>query len=80
MVSLKIDQTPILPPEAGLNLNPCPYQSDEWGSQVGFRAFPGPFVQLDSPPWLAGRKTLSPRINTAWWHLAGAALPVGLGY
>jgi hypothetical protein len=32
---LRVDQTPLLPPEAGLNLNPGFYQSDEWGSQVG---------------------------------------------
>jgi hypothetical protein len=44
-VSLGVDQTPLLPPEAGLNLNPSSYQSDEWGSQVGSWAFLGSFVQ-----------------------------------
>jgi hypothetical protein len=34
-VSLGVDQTPSLPPKAGLNLNLGSYQSDEWGSQVG---------------------------------------------
>jgi hypothetical protein len=32
---LGVDQTPLLPPEAGLNSNLGSYQSDEWGSQVG---------------------------------------------
>jgi hypothetical protein len=31
---LRVDQTSLLPPEAGLNLNPDSYQSDEQGSQV----------------------------------------------
>jgi hypothetical protein len=44
-VSLGVDQTPSLPPEAGLNLNLGSYQSDEQGSQVGSCAFPGSFVQ-----------------------------------
>jgi hypothetical protein len=34
-VSLGVDQTPSLPPKAGLNLNLGSYHSDEWGSQVG---------------------------------------------
>jgi hypothetical protein len=44
-VSLGVDQIPLLPPEAGLNLNLGPYQSDKWGSQVGSQAFPSSFVQ-----------------------------------
>jgi hypothetical protein len=43
-VSLGVDQTPSLPPKAGLNLNLGSYQSDEWGSQVGSWAFLGSFV------------------------------------
>jgi hypothetical protein len=44
-MSLGVDQseTPQTP-EASLNLNPGSYQSDEWGSQVDSRAFPGSFV------------------------------------
>jgi hypothetical protein len=34
-VSLRVDQAPLMPPEAGLNLNPDFYQSDEQDSQVG---------------------------------------------
>jgi hypothetical protein len=35
---LRIDQTPFLSPEAGLNLNPGSHQSDEWDSQVDYLA------------------------------------------
>jgi hypothetical protein len=34
-VSLGVDQTPLLPSEAGLNLNLGSYWSEEWDSQVG---------------------------------------------
>jgi hypothetical protein len=44
---LGLDQTRLLPPEAGLNLNPSSYQSEEQGSQIGSRAFPGSFVQTE---------------------------------
>jgi hypothetical protein len=44
---LGIDKTPLLCSEAGLNSNLGSYQSDEWGSQVGSRAFLGSFVQLE---------------------------------
>jgi hypothetical protein len=57
-------------------LNPGSYQSDEWGSQVGSQAFPGSFVQLNSPLAHQVRDSL-PQINMVWWYLAGAALPVG---
>jgi hypothetical protein len=42
--SLGGDQSLLLPPEAGLNLNLGSYQSDELGSQVGSQAFPGSFM------------------------------------
>jgi hypothetical protein len=47
LVSSRVDQTPLLPPEAGLNLNLGSYQYDEQGSLVGSWAFLGSFVQLE---------------------------------
>jgi hypothetical protein len=41
-VSLGVDQTPLLPPEAGLNLNQGSYQSDEQGSQAFLSSFVWP--------------------------------------
>jgi hypothetical protein len=58
---LRVDQTPLLPPEAGLNLNPVSYQSDEQGSQVGSQVFPRSFVQPVLPPWLTRREAPSSR-------------------
>jgi hypothetical protein len=78
-VSLGVYQTPLLPPESGLNLNPGSYQSDEQGSQAGSRAFPGSFVQLELTFQLAGREASFLWINTVEWHLAEEALPVGQG-
>jgi hypothetical protein len=44
-VSLGVDQAPLLPPNAGLNLNLVSYQSDKWDSQVGSQAFLGSSMQ-----------------------------------
>jgi hypothetical protein len=55
-MSLRVDQTPLLPPEAGLNLNLDSYQCNEQCFQFGSRAFPGSFVQLE----LTGREAPSP--------------------
>jgi hypothetical protein len=43
---LGVDQSPLLPPETGLNLNLVSYQSDEQVSQFGSQAFLGSFVQM----------------------------------
>jgi hypothetical protein len=80
---LEVDQTPLLPPEAGLNLNQDSYQSDEWGSQVGSQAFPGSFCDQNSPPLFTRREVPFPWINRssgAWqwqpsWQ-AGDSEPV----
>jgi hypothetical protein len=41
-VSLGGDQSPLLPPEAGLNLNLGSYQSDEWGPRLVPEPFQAP--------------------------------------
>jgi hypothetical protein len=41
---LRVDQNPLLPTEADLNLNSGSYQFDEWGSQVSSQTFLGFFV------------------------------------
>jgi hypothetical protein len=57
---LRVDQTPLLPPEAGLNLILGSYQSDEWGFQVGSWAFPGSFLQPELTSSAHQRETPSP--------------------
>jgi hypothetical protein len=42
---LRINQTLLLSPEEGLNLNAGSYHSDEWGSQIGSSTFQGPLDQ-----------------------------------
>jgi hypothetical protein len=49
-VSLGIVHTPLLPPEADLNLDPGSYDSDDQGSHVGSQAFLGSLVQLELIP------------------------------
>jgi hypothetical protein len=58
---LRVDQTPLLPPEEGLKLNPCSYQSDEWGPKLVPEPFWVPLCNWNSPPHLAGREVPSPR-------------------
>jgi hypothetical protein len=79
-VSLGVDQTPHLPPNAGLNLNPDSYQSDEQGSQVGSWAFPGSCVQPELTSSACQSRGSLSWINTVQWHLAGAAFLVFWGH
>jgi hypothetical protein len=55
------DQSPLLPPEAGLNLNPGSYQSDRQCSPslAGSCASPGSVVHLRPSPHLAERSSPS---------------------
>jgi hypothetical protein len=78
-VSLGVDQTPLLPPEAGLNSNPGSYQSDEWGSQVGSWDFLGSFVQLEhttSAGWERGSLPLRSTQSSGSWQRAWDVEPV----
>jgi hypothetical protein len=74
---LRVDQTPLLPPETGLNLNLGSYQSDEWASQIYSQAFSGSSVQPELASLAHWERGSLPWINTVQWHLAGTALPVG---
>jgi hypothetical protein len=62
---LGVDQTPLLPPKAGLNLNPGSYQSDEQGSKLVLESFQVPLCNQNSPPRFTRRETPSPQINTS---------------
>jgi hypothetical protein len=47
MSLLGVDQSPLLSPDEGLNLNLSTYQSGEWDSQVDSWAFLRSFMKLD---------------------------------
>jgi hypothetical protein len=68
-VSLGVDQTYLLPPEAGLNSNLGSYQSYEQGSQDGSQTFPGSFVLLkltSSVHWEKDSLPLDQYISGTW--------------
>jgi hypothetical protein len=78
-VSLEVGQSPLLPPEAGLNSNPGSHQSDEWGSQVGSRAFLGSFVQLELASLAHQEKGSLSSDQYGWpsWQARDAELAIG---
>jgi hypothetical protein len=77
---LRVDQTPLLPPEAGLNLNLILISLISGSPKFVPKPFQVPLCNQNSPLYLTGRKDLSPWINTVWWCLEWAALLTHQGH
>jgi hypothetical protein len=70
---LRVDQNPLLLPEAGLNLNLGSYQSVEQGSLIG--PYQVPLCNWNSPHWLTAREAPSP--NQHGLVVSGRGSPLG---
>jgi hypothetical protein len=64
-VLLRVDQTPLLPPEADLNSNPGSYSLMSGAPKLIPKPFRVPLCDQNSPSLFAGREAPSPLINTS---------------